>query len=82
MKIILILIVLTLTVTQCNPFRGQLYPKEDNKQLKENQVVIRKITTDTINISGKRFVRVLTNRAEIYLLGTKIWIKGDTLELE
>lgn len=89
MKTILIFTLLILTITQCNPFKGELCPKKQIitldtsiTQINSNKAIIIKLTKDTTTIKDRRFVKVYTNRGELYLLDNNTWLEGDTLELE
>jgi len=66
-----------------------LYSQTINELIKQNHapngdelVIIKEITDSITVVDGKEFIKVLTNKGELYLVASKKWVVGDTLQLE
>ncbi len=66
-----------------------LYSQSINELIKQNHaangdelVIIKEITDSITVVDGKEFIKVLTNKGELYLVANKKWVVGDTLQLE
>lgn len=73
MKQLITLITIVLFNTQCNK------PQEP---VKGDTCIIVTITADSTLIDNKPFIRVITNKGELYLTQLKTWVIGDTLQLQ
>ena len=66
-----------------------LYSQSINELIKQNHaangdelVIIKEITDSITVVDVKEFIKLLTNKGELYLVANKKWVVGDTLQLE